>query len=162
MQLLKNKNPQIIHCSLKSIVNSFLSIVLLLSLYGCSTIMPTSEEDIALINKAKQAKFIVLDVYHHDCESCRYIEPVFKKVQEYYSNNSKVVFLKYDLSNSFAALKSRNTAKELGLDDIYKSQRYSGIVLLINNSNKAIIESFVAEYSYDKYIESINRKLNGP
>ena len=121
-----------------------------------------TQEDKDLISKAKNSQYIVLDVYQKGCESCRYIEPVFKKVEEYYSNNPKVVFLKDDLSNSFSALKSLKVAEELGLGDIYKSQRYTGIVLFIDTRSKVLLESLVAEYSYDKYIEVINRRLNGP
>ena len=140
----------------------FLLCVLLFTMYGCTNMVVLTQEDKDLITKAKNSRYLVLDVYQKRCESCKYIEPVLKKIEEYYSNNPKVVFLKDDLSNSFSALKSLKIAEELGLGDIYRSQRYTGVVLIIDTRSKVVLESLIAEYSYDKYIEFINRRFNGP
>lgn len=139
----------------------FLALYTILTL-GCSkhsmiTIDPLELEKI--VSKAKNSKIILLDVYHDRCESCKLIEPIMEKLKEQYAGTQEVAFLKYDLSNPITIFKSRQVAKELGLDDIYKKQRYSGIVLFIDSKNNEIIESLIAEYDIKKYTELIENNL---
>ena len=119
----------------------------------------TKEEITNTINKIKKSKIILLDVYHDRCVSCKNIEPVIEKLKADYSGNPDIVFLKYDLSNPFTVLQSKKIAKAAGLEDIYKSQRYSGIVLIIDSKNKKIIDSLISEYDIQKYYGVIQRDL---
>ena len=126
------------------------------SLFNFKRMSPEEVKEIT--EKARKSKLIVLDVYHNRCESCKYIAPVIKKLESMYSQNPNVAFLKYDLSNPFTVSNSRQIAKSLGLDPIYKSQRYSGIVLFIDNEKKEVINTLIAEYNIDKYIEVIEAR----
>ena len=112
-----------------------------------------------LVARAQQSKLIILDVYHNRCESCKHIEPVFEQLKEKYSTNKDITFLKYDLSNPFTILDSLKIAKALGIQDIYKAQRFSGIVLLIDPKEKKVIDTLIAEYNFDKYINVIESLL---
>ena len=132
-----------------------------LSLNSCSSFNRISQEEVERItNKAENSKLILLDIYHNRCESCKYIEPVIEKLKEKYSDNISVAFLKYDLSNPFTIIDSRKIAKKLGLETIYKSQRFSGIVLFIDTKNKQTSDTLIGEYNLDKYIEIIEKRLS--
>ncbi|GEM_PF-3447546 len=136
--------------------------ILSMSLSGCSIIgfKKISEEEIQnIVKRVQTSKIIILDVYHKHCESCKHIEPVIKKLESDYSQNPDVVFLKHDLSNPFTSRNSRAVGKALGIENIYKSQRFSGIVLVINTQSKKVLDTLVAEYNIDTYIKVIEKRL---
>ena len=126
-------------------------------LSGCSNRQVQKAEDLKIINKAQNSRIILLDVYHNRCESCKQIEPVMKQLEETYGQNPDIAFLKYDLSNPFTIFRSRKTAKKLGLENIYKLQRYSGVVLVINTKSKQIVETLIAEYDIEKYKSALEK-----
>ena len=132
-------------------------------LCGCSSFGIQSESEKAniqeIVDKATNSKLIVLDIYHDQCGTCQLIEPVFEKLQSDYSQNSDIVFLKYDLSNPFTYLKSRRIAKAVGVEEIYKAQRYSGIVLFIDSKTKQVVDSLIGETNIEKYNKIIKEKL---
>lgn len=131
----------------------------LLLLYGCSSTNLSQEDTQKIINQVKNSKLIILDVYHDRCESCKYIEPVIEKLQSENSMNSDLAFLKYDLSNPFTIYRSRKIAKLLGLENIYKLQRYSGVVLIVDSKRKLVLDTLISEYNIDKYNEVIKERL---
>ncbi len=147
---------------IQSILFSLLIIVLLC---GCSSLNINSaaeKENIQnIVNKANNSKLILLDVYHDRCETCKFIEPAFEKLQSDYSQNPDIVFLKYDLSNPFTVLRSRKIAKALGLEQIYKLQRYSGIVVFIDSKTKQVVDSLIGESNIEIYNKIIEEKLKG-
>ncbi len=146
-------------------IQSFLlSLILIVLLCGCSGLNIQSQaekENIQnIVNKTNNSKLIVLDVYHNRCETCKVIEPVFEKLQLDYLQNSDIVFLKYDLSNPFTIIKSRRIATALGLESIYKSQRYSGIVLFIDSKTKQVVDTLIGESDVKKYSKIVEEVLN--
>jgi len=130
---------------------------------GCSLIIKETPEEKAqiqkIINEAQSSKLIVLDVYHNRCKSCKLIEPVMEEFKKSYLENKDVAFLKYDLSTIATLVKSRKIARELGLEDIYKSQKYSGVVHLIDSMDKKVLNTFIGEYNLDKYKKLIEYQL---
>ena len=144
----------------KKFLLALCSLLLASFISGCSNPEVQKAEDIKLTNKAQNSKIIVLDVYHNRCESCKQIEPVMKQLEENYSQNPDIAFLKYDLSNPFTIFRSRKIAKQLGLEDIYKLQRYSGVVLVIDTKSKQVLETLIAEYNIEKYNEVIEKTIN--
>lgn len=140
-----------------------LGLVFIVLLSGCSNLgVQTKVEKENLENiviKAKNSKLIVLDVYHNRCETCKFIEPVFEKLKSNYSQNPEVAFLKYDLSNPFTVFKSKEIAKALDIENIYRQQRYSGIVIFIDSRTKQIIGNLIGEDRIQKYREIIENKL---
>ena len=147
-------------------IQSFLlSFVLIVLLCGCSSLNIQSsgeKENIQnIVNKAENSKLIILDIYHNNCETCKFIEPVFEKLQSDYAQNPDIVFLKDDLSNPFTFIKSRNIAKALGLESIYKAQRYSGVVLFIDSKTKQVVDTLVGEDRIEKYNKIIEKRLKG-
>ena len=121
----------------------------------------SAEEVNKIINKAKSSKLVILDVYHDRCESCKDIEPIMEKLKEENAENQNISFLKYDLSNPVTVFNSRKIAKELNLEDIYKAQRYSGVVLFIDREKKKVLHTLIGEYDIEKYNELIKDTLKG-
>ena len=76
-------------------------------------------------------------------------------MKEKYIQNQDLCFLKYDLSNPFTILDSLKIAKKLGVQDIYKAQRFSGVVLIIDSKEKKVLSTLVAEYNLDTYVDAI-------
>ena len=139
------------------------SVYLALILNGCSINIPTvSQEELQkLVIKVQSSKLIILDIYHNRCESCKKIEPIIEKLKTIYSSDENIVFLKYDLSNPFTIYSSRRLAKQLGLEGIYKPQRFSGVVLIIDTQKKLVLDTLTAEYNLNKYNEVIEERLKG-
>ena len=148
------------------IMNRFrLITIILLSLIfltGCSFIgiKRLSEEEIQkIITKGQHSKLIVVDIYHTRCDTCQLIEPTVKNIENYYKENNDIVFVKYDLSNPFTLFDSMKIAKALGLEAIYKAQRYSGVVLIIDAKSKKVLDTIVAETNINKYTSVIKKRL---
>lgn len=144
----------------KLLIFGFWLLALVFTLNACTNpeIERAEREEIQkIINKVNDSKIIVLDIYHDRCKSCKYIEPIIKQLQTKYAGNTKLVFLKYDLSNFFTIYKSIKLAKKIGLEDIYKSQRYSGAVLIINTETKQVLDKLIGEYNLNKYLEKIEK-----
>lgn len=136
------------------------ALLILLINSGCSLLgyKKLSEEELKNItDKIKKSKVLVLDVYHKNCESCKYIEPIIKELEKRYLGNSDIVFLKYDITNPFTILSSRQIAQASGLEKIYKSQRFSGVVHIISSKDKRILASLVADYDINNYIDLIEK-----
>ena len=147
-------------------IQSFLfSLVLIALLCGCSSLNIQSAAEKAnvqdTINKVNNSKLILLDVYQDGCGTCKFIEPAFEKLKSDYAQNPDIVFLKYDLSNPFTNIRSMRIAKALGLEDIYNSQRYTGIVIFIDSKTKQVVDSLIGESNIEKYNKIIQEKLKG-
>ena len=141
-----------------------IAIVLLpvIFLSGCSFlgIKRLSNEEIQqTINKSQNSKLIIVDIYHTSCETCKNIEPVVENLRKYYAENKDIVFVKYDLSNPFTLVDSMKIAKALGLEAIYKAQRYSGVVLVIDAKSKKVLDTLIAETDINKYASVIKKRL---
>lgn len=138
-------------------------IALLISLFylaGCSTTGNLTEAEIQdAVNKAKSSKIIVLDVHHNHCNPCKKIKPIIEELKQKYSSNPDVAFLVYDLSNPFSKISSNKIAKELNLEEIYNTQRFSGVVLLVDPNKKEVIDTLVTEFDINKYTSAIDSKI---
>ncbi len=142
-----------------------LSSLLIVLLCGCSSLnidSASEKENIQnIVNKVNNSKLILIDVYHNRCETCKLIEPIFEKLKSDYAQNPDIVFLKYDLSNPFTNIRSMRIAKALGLEQIYKSQRYTGIVIFIDSKTRQAVESLIGESNIETYNKIIQEKLKG-
>ena len=148
---------------LTKIQSFILSLLFIVLFCGCNNLNVQSPSEKAniqeIVDKAANSKLIILDIYHDQCKTCKVIEPVFKKLQSDYSQNPDLVFLKYDLSNPLTFFKSRNIAKAVGIEHIYKAQRYSGIILFVDSKTKQVVDSLIGESNIEKYNKIIHERL---
>src|SRR3989338_271073 len=142
---------------MKTITLILIIILSALHLSGCSLIgKRLPEEEIQeIITQSKKSKIIAVDIYHTRCGTCQLVEPVFKSLEKYYKGNNDIAFIKYDLSTPFTLLDSMKIAKALDLESIYKAQRYSGIVLIIDTKSKKVLDSIIAEPEVEIYASII-------
>lgn len=142
--------------------NLIFAICITLLSSGCSVFITQQEKENIqqTVSQAQNSKIIILDVYHNRCKVCKVIEPIMKELQTNHSTDKDLAFLKYDISNPFTIYKGREIAKGLGIENIYKSQRYSGIVLFIDTKNKNVMEVLIGEESLDNYNKVIKENLN--
>lgn len=140
---------------------TFLSIAIFVMISGCS-VVESPEQKLKtqeLIQRAKNSKITIIDIHHDGCEPCKFIKPIFQKLESKYESNKDLVFLTYDLSNPFKASKSIKIAQELGLEKIYKAQRYTGVVLILDTKTKEVLDTLIAEDNEEKYIDAIESKV---
>ncbi len=128
---------------------------------GCAMVESPEEKQKTqdLINRVQNSKITLIDVNHDHCEPCKAIQPIVDKLEREYSSNPDIAFLKYDLSNPFKSAKSMKIAKELGIEKLYKAQRYTGVVLVIDSQTKEVLETIVAEPDEEIYIEAIESRI---
>ena len=128
---------------------------------GCSVVESPEEKQKSqeLIQKVQNSKITLIDVHHDNCEPCKVIKPIIEKLEEKYASNPNIAFLKYDLSSPFKNYKSMKIAKELGLEKLYKSQRYTGVVLIIDSQTKEVLENIIAEPDEKIYTEAIESRI---
>lgn len=139
-----------------------ISILLLGFLFsGCAIVESPEEKQKTqdLINRVQNSKITLIDVHQDQCEPCKVIKPIFEMLEEKYSSNPDIAFLSYDLSNPFKSAKSMSIAKKLGLEKLYKSQRYTGVVLVIDSKTNELLETIVAEPDEQIYIEAIESRI---
>ena len=82
-----------------------------------------------------------------------------EKLKNDYAQNKDIAFLKYDLSSFVSRLNGRKVAVALGLENIYKAQRYTGVVLIIDTKTKNILDTLIAEEKIEKYKKVIGEHL---
>lgn len=135
---------------------------LIIFLTGCTfTAKPTiTQDEINLISKrVGESKLIILDIYFSGCRSCKHIEPIIKKLEEKYASNKEIIILKYDFSSPTTTANSLAIAKSIGLEELYKAQKYSGVVLFISSKTKQTVDELVGETSEDVYERAITKNL---
>lgn len=147
---------------MNKLVRFAVSILLMSSLFsGCALVESPEEKQKTqeLINKVQKSKITLIDIHHDHCEPCKAINPIIESLEEKYASNPDVAFLKYDLSNPFKSAKSMKIAKELNLEKLYKAQKYTGVVLVIDSQTKDVLETIVAEPDKQIYIEAIESRI---
>jgi thiol-disulfide isomerase/thioredoxin len=140
---------------------TFFCIAISIIISGCSVVESPEQKQKTqeLIEKARSSKVTVVDIHHDGCEPCKFIKPIFQKLESKYDSNKDIAFLTYDLSNPFKASKSIKIAKELGLEKIYKAQRYTGVVLILDTKTKVVLDTLIAEDNEQKYIDAIESQI---
>lgn len=109
------------------------------------------------IEEAKKAKLFVVDIHHNQCAGCATVAPVFKKVAEKYKNKNYISFFTFDLSNHDSIDETRTFARELGIEEIYDSNKHTGEVLFIDAKNKELLDTLVLEEDPDVYHKLIKK-----
>lgn len=109
------------------------------------------------VDEIKQAKLYVVDIHHDMCGGCAITAPVFESVATKYVKKDSVCFFTFDLTDRKTIAETRKLAEELGIMDIYNSQKHTGEVLFIDAKNKAVLDTLVLEEDPELYHQTIKR-----
>jgi thiol-disulfide isomerase/thioredoxin len=109
------------------------------------------------LEEIKSAKLFVIDIHHDLCSACSITAPIFEEVSRNFQKKSFVSFFSFDLTNRESIADTRRLVKELGLEEIYNSEKQTGKVLFVNAKTKEIIASLVQEKDPQVYYDMVKK-----
>ena len=96
----------------------------------------------------------VVKVHADWCGSCKALAPVLEEVRETLTAES-VLFLELDVTDEARTAQARLLAVALGIEDHLKANNKTGLVLLIDPSDKALLETLTRENSAEEMVGKI-------
>ena len=96
----------------------------------------------------------VVKVHADWCGSCKALAPVLEEVRETLAAES-VLFLELDVTDEARTAQARLLAAALGIEDHLKANNKTGLVLLINPSDKALLETLTRKNSAEEMVGKI-------
>ena len=102
----------------------------------------------------------VVKVHADWCGSCKALAPVLEEVRETLASEP-VLFLELDVTDAARTAQARLLSVALGIEDHLKANNKTGLVLLINPEDKALIETLTRENSAGEMVGKIEGHLAG-
>lgn len=96
----------------------------------------------------------VVKVHADWCGSCKALAPVLEEVRETLAAES-VLFLELDVTDEARTAQARLLASALGIEDHLKANNKTGLVLLIDPSDKALLETLTRKNSAEEMVGKI-------
>lgn len=96
----------------------------------------------------------VVKVHADWCGSCKALVPILDEVRETMSSEP-VLFLTLDVTDEDRTGQARLLAAALGIEQHLKANNKTGLVLVINPSDKALMETLTKENTADEMIGKI-------
>ncbi len=96
----------------------------------------------------------VVKVHADWCGSCKALAPVLEEVRETLAAES-VLFLELDVTDEARTAQARLLAAALGIEDHLKANNKTGLVLLIDPSDKALLETLTRKNSAEEMVGKI-------
>lgn len=96
----------------------------------------------------------VVKVHADWCGSCKALVPILDEVRETMSAEP-VLFLTLDVTDEDRTGQARLLAAALGIEEHLKTNNKTGLVLVINPSDKALLETLTRENTADEMIGKI-------
>ena len=96
----------------------------------------------------------VVKVHADWCGSCKALAPVLEEVRETLTAES-VLFLELDVTDEARTAQARLLAAALGIEDHLKANNKTGLVLLIDPSDKALVETLTRKNSAEEMVGKI-------
>lgn len=100
----------------------------------------------------------VVKVHADWCGSCKALAPVLEEVRETLASKP-VLFLELDVTDEARTAQARLLSVALGIEDHLKANNKTGLVLLINPEDKALIETLTRENSAAEMVGKIEGYL---
>lgn len=100
----------------------------------------------------------VVKVHADWCGSCKALAPVLEEVRETLAAES-VLFLELDVTDEARTAQARLLASALGIEDHLKANNKTGLVLLIDPSDKALLETLTRKNSAEEIVGKIERHI---
>ena len=102
----------------------------------------------------------VVKVHADWCGSCKALAPVLEEVRETLASEP-VLFLELDVTDEARTAQARLLSVALGIEDHLKANNKTGLVLLINPEDKALLETLTRKNSADEMVDKIERHIAG-
>lgn len=96
----------------------------------------------------------VVKVHADWCGSCKALAPVLEEVRETLAAES-VLFLELDVTDEARTAQARLLTAALGIEDHLKANNKTGLVLLIDPSDKALLETLTRKNSAEEMVGKI-------
>ena len=96
----------------------------------------------------------VVKVHADWCGSCKALSPVLEKVRESLADEP-VLFLELDVTDEARTAQARLLTAALGIEDHLKANNKTGLVLLINPGDNALLETLTRKSSADEMVGKI-------
>lgn len=102
----------------------------------------------------------VVKVHADWCGSCKALAPVLEEVRETLASEP-VLFLELDVTDEARTAQARLLTVALGIEDHLKANNKTGLVLLINPEDKALLETLTRKNSAGEMVGKIEGHLAG-
>lgn len=96
----------------------------------------------------------VVKVHADWCGSCKALTPVLEEVRESLADEP-VLFLELDVTDEARTAQARLLTAALGIEDHLKANNKTGLVLLINPGDNALLETLTRKNSADEMVGKI-------
>ena len=96
----------------------------------------------------------VVKVHADWCGSCKALVPVLEKVRESLADEP-VLFLELDVTDEARTAQARLLTAALGIENHLKANNKTGLVLLINPGDNALLETLTRKNSADEMVGKI-------
>ena len=100
----------------------------------------------------------VVKVHADWCGSCKALAPVLGEVRETLAAEP-VLFIELDVTDEDRTAQARLLAAALGIEDHLKANNKTGLVLLIDSSDKALLETLTRKNSADEMVGKIEGRI---
>ena len=100
----------------------------------------------------------VVKVHADWCGSCKALTPVLEEVREALADDP-VLFLELDVTDEARTAQARLLAVALGIEDHLKANNKTGLVLLINPGDNALLETLTRKNSDDEMVGKIKEHI---
>ena len=111
-------------------------------------------------SKAPRDLFVI-HIHGDWCMTCKTVDPVVHTLEDYYENNENAEFIVFDETDPQTLAKSKKTAEELGLEDIFEYERHTGEVLFVDKNSKKILTAFAGVDARETYIDATEKLIKG-
>ena len=127
-----------------------LSLIALAFLFATA---PTFAASVEVEGEGTPALYVV-KVHADWCGSCKALVPILDEVRETMSAEP-VLFLTLDVTDADRTGQARLLAAALGIENHLKANNKTGLVLIINPADKALLETLTRENTADEMIGKI-------
>ena len=114
---------------------------------------PTFAASVEVEGEGTPALYVV-KVHADWCGSCKALAPILDEVRETMSAEP-VLFLTLDVTDADRTGQARLLAAALGIENHLKANNKTGLVLIINPADKALLETLTRENTADEMIGKI-------
>lgn len=108
--------------------------------------------------KKDMATVYAVKFHADDCKASQDLNASATKVSQDCGMKDKVKFVTFDFSTEDAKMKSKEMAKEMGIEDVYAEYKgKTGFVLLVDADSKKVLEKLTAKQSAEDMMAVVHK-----